>query len=157
MKRLLDLIRATVISLETFFVFVGIITFIKWSQWYAMIGNQLSNDGESSKYMFALPPAILIYALSLSNDVLKPDGKLKERFMEWKEYYRIKDRVLISLFVCLICAISSVAGWLFCKTISKPMLGFILIASITESLVVVICLLLAKFSIQQFVNNNFKL
>ena len=148
--RILDLIRAVLISPE---VLVGLIPFLLLAYWpepAVFLTEQIAGDLKWGFGAVMAPITFMAVAYQLGSDVLSPQGT-RRALLDWPDYPMLKGRVLLTLATCIVGALLAGVG-LYMVARSKSVFGSTLIlAGVLASATSLATVALAKWKIREIV------
>lgn len=137
MIRIIDWLRLIFISPEFLWACAVVAVYIYFGDWVCTLGKHLGSSSDISKGFYGLPLGFTAVAFKFAGKVRAPMGKEEnKKLYEWPGYYRLRDRVLFSILLCLLCCIGTGVLWLMSDKINFPLLGALYL----------ICLGIAGFS-----------
>jgi hypothetical protein len=152
MKYFIEFLKALIISPELVAALIIIGISIFQPNWVEAVGNKVKSDQEIWKFLPAIPFAILAWAISQSKDILFPSASSSNRLLlDWPYYWKLKIRVIVSMFLILLCVFASLAIWIFKDEASSLVIGSVFGISTMVSCVVACTLWLATINIRQIV------
>lgn len=150
MNRIAELTRTIFISFEFLYLIVLLSVYLSNPAIFNSIGQKFHGNQEIWKYIPTIPPGLLVASLSYSWKILTPlDGSSNRFLHEWPDYWKLKLRVILSVFYCGLSAIAAIAIWLYGLQIQKAQLGFVFIAAIGIPIIVLIHQVLAAFVVRE--------
>ena len=136
MKRLIDIIRFSIISPE-FLVMLLILMFnYFYPEFFTLIGKKLNENDELWKYIPTLPVLFCGITFRISAKLNAPlENTSNKKLYEWASFHQITDRIMASYFICIICCICAFLIWFFMKELGLNLVGMLLLgASIISGL-----------------------
>jgi hypothetical protein len=143
-NKLLDIIRFIIISPETVFCLLVIVTYYWWPGLFAKIGTVLKST--DSKILFPLliaPIGGLIFALNQSSSTLKKEDNAHLLY-EWKEYSKYRYREHFVYILCCLSLLVNILLWSINDHLNAEFTGFIYSMFAAAWLVGVFSMALAK-------------
>lgn len=127
MKRVLDTIRAVLISPEMLCLLIPIGIWLFWPGPAEFAATQVSEDLKWGLGGVLVPVGLSATCYTLGTDVLSPHGT-RRVILEWPDYWMLKSRVVLALVFCVMAIVIVVVGlyWIAAKQSS---LGAALILS----------------------------
>ncbi len=152
MRKFLDIIRIIFVSPELLMIIVITILYVEFQSYFLMVGEKLLSNESWLKYIPTIPGMLLMFSVKYSWKILKPSGETNKILYEWKDYWRLKYRVIISIGICFLCTCLSFYNWIFIGDSSKALFALLTAISIVVALIVVGTLLLAAFRINELMS-----
>jgi hypothetical protein len=133
MKKILDLLRALFISPE-FLIFSFSIVLYKYNfQVFSRIGTRIQEETKIWEYLPVLPYLFTYAVINISSKIRSPIEKNKKVLYKWPLYNLLKNRVYISIFICILCCFCSIYIWFFENIKNPSLVGLIFLDSILIS------------------------
>ena len=150
MKRLLDILRFSIISPEFFVLLVCMILSHYYPNLFGLIGNKLKSNNDMWKFIPTLPFVFVGVTFKVAQRVHAPlENQSNKQLYEWASFNKITDRIMASYLISIFCAGSSLIIWFFMSELSKIVLGEILLGSIVISGLTAFQMILAAQKIRQ--------
>ena len=134
MKRLLDILRFTLISPESLVVFIVLALWFFDCRYLIMLAEQIVKNDEIWKYLPTLPFVFSAAIFKMSDKLRAPlENHSNRELYEWPGYKKLVDRVVVSLLISIVCCVLSLIIWFFSKHIPLITLGALYIVSVVVS------------------------
>ena len=149
MRRVIELCRVVLVSGEGLWIGVTVLLWIYAPHALQVVGKKFSND-EVWKMLLAVPPAILVWSLTTSTNVLFParNGS-NNALLKWPSYWKLKLRVVIAIAWCTVGCLSSLIIFFFRDELLATQNGAIFLAGIGVSLFAAGSMWLASINIRE--------
>jgi hypothetical protein len=148
--KIFEILRFIIISLEAIILLILLTVFRYFPEIFESIGSQILSNKDVWKFLPTIPLIICGFSIKYAWKILTPFDNTSNRVLyEWPNYWKLKYRVLFSIFICGICVISAIIIWIFSSKLSFVMIGFIFITSCIIPLTVALNQLLAAFKIRE--------
>jgi hypothetical protein len=93
----------------------------------------------------------LLFSIGYSWKILKPKENNKNLY-QWKDYWKIKSVVFVSIFIVFSCAVIYYLTYLFKTKITPETLAFLLLVTIINPVVTIWNLIIAAFKINEIID-----
>ncbi len=154
-QKLTDILRIYIISPEALTIAISWLILMFYPRPMNILGQEIIDKDSMIQYIALLPVALLIKAFALSKDTLGPlDIPNNKLLYEWKDYWRLKQRVLATLLFCIVASINSIGLWIFKTYVRPELLGFGLISSIALSLTSTVTLYLGYLRLREILQGG---
>jgi len=152
MKRLLDIIRFSIISPEFVVLLLIIVLNYYFPNIFEFVGSKLKSNDEIWKYIPTLPLLFCGLTFKFSSKLTTPlENSSNKPLYEWGAFHKINDRVVASYLICILSCIAAFAIWLLVNELESNILGCILLGAITISGLTAFQVFLAAQKIRQVV------
>lgn len=133
------------------FAWVCLISLVYISgDWLGILGLQLKSNSDVWKALYVLPLVFTGFAFKASSKLRYPLAKEENKALyEWPEYHRITDRVVFSIFLCLVCSLGTVGLWVFTSRIEESLLAVSYLAFVGLSGISTLLLILAEYRLKE--------
>jgi|LGOV01.1.fsa_nt_gb hypothetical protein len=149
--KLLEILKINIISFESLFLAFVITFLFYYPGIFEGIGNHFKNNNDIWKFLPTIPLLICSFSINYAWKILMPMDSGSNRILhEWPNYWKLKYRVISSIFICAACASGSIIIWIFSSNLSARIIGATFIASCFISLIVAFNQLLAAFKVREF-------
>ena len=133
MKRFFNILKTIFISPEVLALILVYTLFLYFPYKFHEIGESFVKPNEYIKFIALLPTVFTgIIFTNIIKSILFPEEKRKALY-EWKDYFLLRDRVVIGVLISILCSTSSILIFLFQSDIEKKYIAFVLISSILIS------------------------
>jgi len=150
MMKLLEIVKLLTVSFETLFLLVLIAALQYYPSLFEHVGDQFKNSNEIWKFLPTIPLLICGFSIQYAWKILTPINGSSNRILhEWPNYWKLKYRVISSIFICIACAVVSLILWIDTSNLSAEMIGAAFIASCAIALIVAYNQLLAAFKVRE--------
>jgi hypothetical protein len=153
MKRVLDTIRFIFISPEVIVLLLVFGCYEANADWLKFLGEKLNSNTEIMTVLLLSPVAALAWAFNESKAVLFPKEENKT-LLGWKGYWMLRNRVLYSLFIIVICLVIGIIVLLVRSDLATLSLGAVVVAMLGILGSVLICMSLASLSVRQILEED---
>lgn len=153
MKRVLDTIRFVLVSQEVLIIAVGLLLWSRFGPLMTALGNALSSHAELKTTLLLAPAALLAWTVAESKAVLMPREK-NEKLCRWRDYPRLKARVVYSLAVSLVACISGIGLALGGSELSPVTFGCLVAVILALSITEAGTLFLAGLTVRQLLDES---
>jgi hypothetical protein len=121
MKRVLDILKAVIISPEVgFIIFLFLLVYLR-PDILRNLASQVNTNDETIKFWALVPVSVTIYFFTHRDDLLFPkEERLQEILNDWREYHLLLDRYWICIFWGGLGSLLTLAIWLFKGDLSIP-------------------------------------
>lgn len=133
MKRVLDIVRFTIISPEFVLVLAGIVLLYSYPLPLSVVGDKIGSSDEVWKWLPTLPILFSGLVFRLSSKVRAPFDKGNKQLYEWCQYNRITDRLYASYILVCASVIAVISIWLFTDKFTSAVVGCIFLCSVGVS------------------------
>ncbi len=133
MKRILDFFRALIISPEFLIVLISILLYKTGFQFFTKIGSRIQGEEKIWQFLPSLPFLFSSIVFKYSNRILAPSEKNNKILYKWPLYKHLKNRVYVSILICLLCCLISLYIWFFEDVKDVSIIGVIFFNSILVS------------------------
>lgn len=133
MKRVLDVVRFTILSPEFVLVLAGIVLLYSYPLPLSVVGDKIATSDEVWKWLPTLPLLFAGLVFRLSSKVRAPFDKGNKQLYEWYQYNRITDRLYASYILVCISVIAVISIWLFTDKFTSAVVGCIFLCSVGVS------------------------
>lgn len=148
--KILEIIKLLFISFEAVFLMALIAALQYYPGLFEQIGNQLKTDNEVLKFIPTIPLIICGFSIQYAWKILNPIDSSSNRILhEWPNYWKLKFRVISSIFICIACVVASLIVWIYALSLSAKITGATFIASCCVALIVASNQLLAAFKVRE--------
>jgi len=148
--RLLEILRIILVSFESLFVGVVVVTYLYLPDFFVGIGSHFKKDDDVWRFIPSIPMILCVCSVKYAWKILMPlDGSSNRRLIEWPGYWKLKYRAIISVIICFACTFGSLSIWIYTFSLSELTVGAIFIASIIISLTVVFSQFLAALKVRE--------
>ena len=148
--KLLEIAKLLIVSFETLFLLILIAALHYYPNLFEQIGNQFANNNEIWKFLPTIPLLICAFSIQYAWKILIPINGASNRILhKWPNYWKLKYRVIASIFICIACAMISVFIWIYASNLSVKIIGAAFIASCSIALIVAFNQLLAAFKVRE--------
>ncbi len=152
--KIIEILRLLVISFEILFLLVLLAVMQFYSEPFELLGNQIKTNIEIWKYIPTIPIASCVFSIQYAWKILNPINSSSNKILhEWPNYWKLKFRIISSIFLCVACVAASFIIWIFVESFSAKIIGVIFIASCCISLIVASNELLAAFKIRELIES----
>lgn len=150
MRRIADLLRAFIVSFEMVWLLLMILVDLNFRSYFTLIGEQFRFNTEIWKFLPTLSLLFTGLAFKLAGKVRAPlPSPYNKRLYEWPQYHRLKDRVYISLFLCVMSCIGALAIWMFADKMATHMIATIFLSGGGISGIAVLTVYLASHKLRE--------
>ena len=150
MKRILDILKLTIISPETLFL---LLMYFFWKNDYSfltLLGEKIRSNEEVWKYVPVLPFLFSGATFKFSSKLRAPlENSSNKELYEWPGYQKVVDRVIASIIICILCCAVSLVIWIFSNEIPQAMLGMLFLSSVVISGISTLLVYLASHKIRE--------
>ncbi len=148
--KIIELIKIIFISFEAVFVLALVLVFQYFPDALQNVGHQFKTNSDVWKFIPTVPLIICGFSIQYAWKILNPISSSSNRILhEWPGYWKLKLRVVASIFICIFCVLAAVVVWIYASGLSERMTGAIFIASCGVALIVASHELLAAFKIRE--------
>jgi len=156
-RRLIDIIRFCIISVEALLILAFIAWFYNFPSFFVAIGAKIKTNNEIWKLVAGIPFFYVPTSIKFAWKILVPSGNSKMKILhQWKDYWRLHYRVITSIIICGMAATCPIIIWIFSDDLSESFIGLIFISSITVPIVAIFNQLLAAFKIHELIDLHLK-
>lgn len=150
--KIIEILKLLVISFESVFLLVLLAVIQFYPEPFELLGNQIKVNIEIWKFIPTIPLAICAFSIQYAWKILNPINSSSNKVLhEWPNYWKLKFRVISSIFLCVACVVASLIIWIFVTYLSEKTIGAIFIASCCIALIVALSELLAAFKIRELI------
>lgn len=150
MTKLIESLKLLIVSFESLCLLLFIAAFYYYPTVFEQIGSQFKNNNDIWKFLPAITVPICGFSIQYAWKILNPLNGTSNRILhEWPNYWKLRYRVISSIFICVTCAIGSVIIWIFAKNLPANIIGFTFAASCSIALIVALNQLLAAFKVRE--------
>jgi hypothetical protein len=144
MTRLIDAMRALIISPEAVVLALSWAAYLYWPSPFVFLSGLIGADLKSCIEVLAFPSSITGAAYTLSTDVISPQGS-RSRLLDWPEYWMLKHRVVLALFFCAVTVPMTAVGWYMIAQYHSASGAALILAAYSTGCVTTISLGLARW------------
>ena len=150
MMKLIEIAKLFIVSFEALCLLFLMAALHYYPPLFDQIGSQFKNNNEIWKILPVITIPICGFSIQYAWKILNPLNSASNRILhEWPNYWKLKYRVISSIFICVVCAISSVIIWIYAERLPDDIIGFTFIASCSIALIVALNQLLAAFKVRE--------
>ena len=149
MKRLIDIVRFTLISPEFSWILALIVLAYSYPAPLTIIGEKIGDNDDVWKFLPTLPLIFAGVTFRLSSKIRAPFDRGNKQLYEWCQYNRIKDRLYASYFLTFISVLATISIWIFYKDLSPTVLGLVFLSSVGVSGIIAFEIFLAAQKIRE--------
>ncbi len=149
--RLHEILKIIIISYEALFSIIIFVIYSYCPKIFVEIGNSLKNNNDILNLLIYILCVSVGYSIKQASQILTPMSNNKILY-EWKGYWKLKYRVIVSIVICAFCVLIYISTWVFISSISESQVGILFITSIIIPLIVDINLLCSKFKIRELMD-----
>lgn len=149
MKRLLDFLRALFISPEFLFILISVALYKFNFQLFSKIGSRIQEENKIWEYLPFLPFLFTSAVIKISYTIRSPLEKNNKILYKWPLYTYLKNRVYVSIFICILCCLSGFYIWFFEDIKDLALVGVIFFDSIFISGITALTNLLASQKLKE--------
>ncbi len=148
--KILEIIKLLFVSIEAVFLLALIAAMQFYPGVFEHIGNQFKANNEVWKFIPTIPLVICGFSIQYAWKILNPINSASNRILhEWPNYWKLKVRVISSIFICIACVVASLIVWIYAPSLSAKITGATFIASCCVALIVASNQLLAAFKVRE--------
>ncbi len=148
--KIIEIIKILFISFEAVFLLALFAALQFYPESFELIGNQIKANMEIWKFIPTIPLAICAFSIQYAWKILNPINGSSNRILhEWPNYWKLKFRVIASIFLCVTCVVASLVIWIYATNLSAMITGAIFVASCCIALIVAASELLAAFKVRE--------
>lgn len=152
MKRLLDIIRFSVISPEFLVLLLIFLINHNAPTLFEFVGNKLKTNDEVWKFIPTLPLIFCGITFKFASKLSAPlENTSNKALYEWAAFHKISDRIMASYLICILSCIFAFSIWLLVNELGASTLGCILLGSISISGLTTFLIILAAQKIRQVI------
>lgn len=151
MPKILDVLRMVVVSFEAVYSVVLSVALWLFPDVFRRLGIAVSQDGEIVKWIPVVPLAACGVAFALAWRLTTPLNGSNRVLFDWPDYWRLKYRRNLSLVLSWLAAGIAICLWIFARSLTALMLGWLFALALGLSLIVVGCLCFATFTLREIV------
>lgn len=146
----LELVKIIFISFEAVFILILIAAFHYFPEVLHNVGHQFKTNNDVWKFIPTVPLVICGFSIQYAWKILNPISSSSNRILhEWPNYWKLKLRVIVSIFICILCVVAALIVWVYAPSLSEKLTGALFIASCGVALIVACHQLLAAFTIRE--------
>ena len=150
MIKLLELAKLIFISFEFLFLVILIAVLHYYPNIFEYVGNHFKTNNDIWKFLPTIPLLICGFSIKYAWKILMPIDSGSNRILhEWPNYWKLKYRVILSIFICITCTALSVIMWMFSSSLSAGTIGATFFGSCLIALIVAFNQLLAAFKVRE--------
>ena len=150
MERVLDNLRATIISPEFLIISIVLGVYFLYPQLMGAVGEKIKLENELWKYLFSLPFIFTAISIRQSSKIRAPlENSSNKVLYEWEFYNRIIDRVYIGIIYSILSSICVVSVLIFQGEINNKIVGSIFIAGTCVSGIVALTMFFAPQKLRE--------
>lgn len=133
MKRLIDIVRFTLISPEFAWVLALIVLVYIYPTPLIIVGDKIGENDEVWKWLPTLPLIFAGVTFKLSSKVRAPFDRGNKQLYEWFQYNRITDRLYASYFLISASVLATISIWMFSEDLTPTIMGVVFLSSVGVS------------------------
>lgn len=122
MKRMLDILRLTIVSPELLAIFAAVAISLLAEDLVQFLAALFANDSKTALAAAFAPVIPLVGCYKVGTKVLAPKGKHK-LLLDWPDYPMLKSRIIAACAWCLVATIATVIGVIYCMMHKGSTLG----------------------------------
>lgn len=149
LRRAIELIRVVVVSPEMAIVMIGVAVRTFFPLWLDIIGNKLLTNEKLWEYVPLIPSGVLAFVVYLSFQMHAPVEETNRELYDWKLFWTLKSRILVSLTWALAAAAAGVVTMVFSSELQVTTLGQLLITALLVSITVAATDIMAFFILKE--------
>jgi|JI10StandDraft_1071094.scaffolds.fasta_scaffold277819_1 hypothetical protein len=135
---------------ELLFSLIVIATLVYCPQPFAFVGEKLTSDPESWKYIIVLPSALFAWCVKLFSDLRSPSDKQENKLLyDWPLYKLFVARLYLALTFSGLAAATAICLWLLGKHLDHRTIGALFVGATGVSLVVAATLTFAHARLKE--------
>ena len=130
MKRIADVLRIILVSVETLWLLAVVSLFLWRVTWLSFVGQSLLKHEDVTTWMPVLPVALCGTAFLLVFKLLAPTEAHNKILYSWPDYWRLEYRRNIGVAWCVLSVVLVLVAWIFRAELSSEWIGGLFVASI---------------------------
>ena len=148
--KLLEFIKIVFISFEAAFLLALFLAFKYFPDALQSVGHQFKTNSDVWKFIPTVPLIICGFSIQYAWKILNPlNGSSNRILHEWPDYWKLKLRVILSIFICILCVVTAAVVWIYASSLTEIMTGALFVGSCGVALIVACHELLAAFKIRE--------
>lgn len=157
MKKPIDIIRLLFISPEVVFLLVILLVYQLKPEWLFLVGLPFKKNGEIWKFLPSLPILFTGVVIKVGGKIRAPlENSSNKLLYGWPLYSFLRNRVLVSIFICILCSIGALTIWLFIENLTPITVGAIYLLSVGISGLTALCIVLALPTLKEILGKYVK-
>ena len=155
MKRVLDILRIILISPELLWVLIIFVMYNFIGDSLSLLGNQFKTNSDIWKTLYILPFIFTGFAFKIAGRLRSPLQKEENKILyEWPQYHMITDRVLVSLFLCIISCIIVASIWVISDRINATLIAAVYLIFLGVSGISTLMMILSEHKLKEILTRN---
>lgn len=150
-----NVLLAIVTAPELLVSLIVLAALIYYPQPFAFVGEKLTSDSESWKYIIVLPSALFAWCVKLFSDLRSPSDKQENKLLyDWPLYKLLVARLYLALVFSGLAAATAICLWLLGKHLEHRTIGALFIGATGVSLVVSATLTFARARLKELLTQH---
>lgn len=150
-----NLVIAIVTAPELLVSLIVLAIYIYYPQSLGFVGEKLTSETESWKYITAIPCGFFIWCVKLFSDMRSPSDKAENKILYgWPQYKLLVARLYLALVLSGLSAAVSIGLWLLGKNLDHRIIGALFIGAIGVSAVVSATLTFARSRLKELLTQH---
>lgn len=150
-----NLVVATVTAPELLVSLIVLAIYIYYPQPLELVGEKLTSETESWKYITVIPCGFFVWCVKLFSDIRSPSDKAENKVLyDWPHYKLLVARLYLALVLSGLSAAVSIGFWLLGKNLDHPMIGALFVGVVCVSLVVSATLTFARSRLKELLTQH---
>lgn len=150
MRQLFDIVRAIFISFEFLYVLVLIFMLVNYPAILCTIGDFMRMAPDTLKYLPTFHVPFISASAFLTFKILSPLQSTNKTLYDWPDYFKMKNRSIISVVMCAIAAIGAIITWIVGTSLENKHLAFSILLTYVIPLIVIFNQFVASLLVREY-------